>query len=138
MDKLQKYLAQKLNDIKPIDEELQVSMQLELYQYAQNYINLTKQFGCPIEVFMEAIKDGIIIEKYRFDVDPDYDWDDEYVHSNIVSSNNLGLYIDYNKDWFLLLETEDDFFDYKLKDYKKTWWLPSDFKAKLVKGFWRW
>lgn len=97
-----------------------------------------KEFGCPIEVFMEAIKDGIIVEKHRFDVDEEYDFDDTYVHSNIVASNNLGLYIDYNKDWFLLLETEDDYYDYYLKDYKKTWWLSSDFKAKLVKGFWRW
>jgi hypothetical protein len=100
--------------------------------------DLEDDFGCQIEVFVEAIKDGIIVEKYRFDVEPDYDWDDTYVHSNIIASKNLGLFIDYTKSWFLLLETEDDCYYYYLKDYKNTWWLPSDFKAKLIKGFWRW
>lgn len=138
MSKLQEYLIERINNTKPIDKDLPESMQFEVYQSAQKYINITEQFGCSIEVFMEAIKNDIIVEKYRFDVDPDYDWDDTYVHSNIVASKNLGLFIDYNKDWFLLLETEDDCFYYYLKDYKKTWWLPSDFKAKLVKGFWRW
>ena len=64
----------------------------------------------------------------------------KYIHSNMVIDEELGLYHYHARDyWYIGLTTKNDFIEYKLTDYKKTWFVPSDFKAKLVKKeIWHW
>ena len=68
--------------------------------------DLEEQLGCPLEVVFKALKEGIIIDrelpKYKVIIG--------------FEENELCLYI----------EQKFPKWKYKLKDYKKTWWLRED------------
>lgn len=75
--------------------------------------DLEEELGCPLEVMLKALKYGFY-DKYGkwykdYDFNLKYDW--------LLSNPN---------DKYLIFDGEDIYFELKLRDYKKTWWLKED------------
>lgn len=75
--------------------------------------DLEEEIGCPLEVMLKALKYGFY-DKYGnwykdYDFNLKYDW--------LLSNPN---------DKYLIFDGEDIYFDLKLRDYKKTWFLKED------------
>ena len=91
-------------EFKIIDKEI---------EYAESCHRLEEEIGCPIEVVFKALKNGFY-DEYR-------NWYREYnfnlIYNWLLSNPN---------EKYLSLTIEDTDFEFKLKDYKKTWWLRED------------
>lgn len=75
--------------------------------------DLEEEIGCPLEVMLKVLKYGFY-DKYGkwykdYDFNLKYDW--------LLSNPN---------DKYLIFDGEDIYFELKLRDYKKTWWLKED------------
>lgn len=71
-----------------------------------NYLNLEEELGCPLEVVFKAIYSGI----YYI-----------YPNGNIFLERSFKLN-HYSSGWCLIKPK----LNFKLEDYKKTWWLKRD------------
>ena len=102
---LDRYVRKDDNDLfiakdtfKPLEEEL---------DYADNCHNLEEQIGCPLEVVIKALKDGI----YTLDLP----------REDLIKQVDLKL-SNRETEWYLI----NMIMVVNLKDYKKTWWLKED------------
>ena len=77
------------------------------------YNKLEEQLGCPLKVFFEALKNGFYDEYGNWykadDFSLNYDW--------LLSNPN---------DKYLAFDVEYNYLEFKLTDYKNTWWLKAD------------
>lgn len=101
----------------------------EVYHKLGKLEDLEEELGCPLEIVVEAIKKGIVVKPYE----------DEYGDITLWNSRKE-TELDITVSKLNFEEPELLFFDnwvfscssgcyrgcVKLKDYKKTWWLPSD------------
>lgn len=78
-----------------------------------NILGLQEKVGCPLEVIFKALKDGFYDEYGAL-----YKADEFYLDYNWLLSNPSDKYLTFN--------VEDTYFEFKLIDYKNTWWLRED------------
>ena len=79
---------------------------------ATTYEELSKQIGCPLDIREKAFNNGF------YDVDGNYYFCEHYVP-----------YLEAMHTRGIMLHTEKHF---KLKDYKKTWWLKKRIRVSRV------
>ena len=112
---LQEYLNERINDVNTYikfnerkdDKDFFAHKELELYQMAQKYMELTNELGCPLEVVFKALKYGI----YKKD-------------ENIIFEATLRI---YNGEAYLCQPYDDQLLHkVLLKNHKKTWCLKED------------
>lgn len=92
------------------DKDFFAHKELELYQKAQKYIELTDELGYPLEVVLKALKSNV--------------WNDK-------TKRQEWVVLDYSNGEFILKSTKELYIDdnksiLPLKDYGKTWWLKGD------------
>lgn len=103
---------EQLEEIKKIgipSEDLFQEVCDELLKYKQ----LEQDLGCPLEVIFKALKDGFYDEYGAL-----YKVGEFYLDYNWLLSNPSDKYLTFN--------VEGTYFEFKLNDYKKTWWLKED------------
>ena len=75
--------------------------------------DLEEEIGCPLDVVFKVLKNGFYDENGNwyndYDFNLKYDW--------LLSNPN---------DKYLIFDVPKTYFAFKLKDYKKTWWLKKD------------
>jgi hypothetical protein len=99
----------RLTEKNKFDAHYGISISKNLLQNAYDKLgkleDLEEQLGCPLEVFVKALKNGIY-------------YDDKFEHPVfILDKDNFKT-----KDYHLLVTGTIVY----LKDYKKTWWLKKD------------
>lgn len=77
------------------------------------YKDLEEQIGCPLNVLFKALRDGLYDEYGNL-----YKGDEFYLNYNWLLSKPNDKYLSFN-----VINT---YFEFKLTDYKKTWWLRKD------------
>ena len=124
---LKEYVNERIADIKHYiefnerknDKDFFAHKELELYQNAQKYIELTDELGCPLEVFYELLKERNYYFEYNEKV-----YYNKNCYINTVNVNDGFISVSVGNEEL----RKKYIFDVKLyfKDYKKTWWLKED------------
>ena len=145
---LKEYVNERIADIKHYiefnerknDKDFFAHKELELYQNAQKYIELTDELGCPLEVVFKALKQKHIFveEAYCCEAGEVYKLEDKklgYVNIDLsIQFTAVEKIDDYFKEfanrwcWQFQYNIDHnvygwDWYLVTLKDYKKTWWL---------------
>lgn len=109
-----KRLTFKVNDSYYVNEPKHLYDDVqELVQKLGKFEDLEEQLGCPIEVVLEALENGVYVEDYDGELLPILrDW-----HNCTKNTGAFG---------FLDKRVFNKYAFYKWKDYKKTWWTKED------------
>lgn len=122
---LQEYLNERIRDVniyielneRKNDKDFFAHKELELYQMAQKYMQLTNELGCPLDVVFK-LKDAesIFVKGYGNEFDT-WETDDFYL-------------VWERTPYIEIFKNGEPLRSYYLKDYKKTWWLSSDLEEQ--------
>lgn len=119
---LQKYLNERIKNVeyyiefneRKDDKYFFAHKELELYQMAQKYMELNNELSCPLDVvFKLRTAESILVKGYGNEFKT---WETD------------SFQLAWVKEPYILVFTNDGYMlrEYKLKDYKKTWWLKED------------
>lgn len=86
--------------------------------------DLEEELECPLEVVFEALKEGIVIDKSKYFNGKKFTEDETKRWFPTISLVKIKLSNTWSFDCCVNI--------YDLKDYKKTWWLPSDKEWELI------
>ncbi len=90
---------------------------IEALETIKTVVDLQKEIGCPLDVLLKALKNGIWKEMYfREYKEP------VLRHYDVIADKDVFTFEYLRHD----IDGQDEIGEVRYKDYKKTWWLKSD------------
>ena len=105
--------------IDSMEEKNAIYVESEL-NYASKCHNLEEQLGCPLEVLVKAIKNGIWFINTKYEL--------EYIDEALAfnTKRDSGKFVFDNCCYYCQNIEKSKCNEIYLEDYKKTWWLKED------------
>lgn len=124
---LQEYLDKRIKDIEHYiqfnerkdDKDFFAHKELELYQMAQKYMQLSNQIGCPLDIVFKALSENCVYTVKDTNTDTQLSDNAEKCYKRVDSIHGFWG----GQVWSL---REFNAIVVRVKDYKKTWCLNED------------